>query len=173
MNGNFAQNIISEHVRNKVPHWGTVPVNWSWASALHFLDTHPANKIDHHTEKMRFFCHSAHKRGKSPTFAKNIVQGMESMFWKNTITNIAFYGFGATTDSYPWHKDRMDVFLVQVLGDIQIRVENTEWEENPRTFMPGDCVFIPRGTHHQIIAGKSRVTFSFGVEYQPDPSTYV
>ena len=67
----------------------------------------------------------------------------------------------------------MDVFLVQVLGEIKIRVENTDHEDEPRAFLPGDCVWIPRGTHHQIITENSRVTFSFGVEQHPDPSTYV
>ena len=39
------------------------------------------------------------------------------------ITNIAFTGFGQESDSYPWHKDSMDVFLVQVIGTIGLKVE--------------------------------------------------
>jgi len=150
-----------------------MPVQWTWEDALHFLDTHPEGLIDHHPDKMRFFLKNSHKRASSPRFAKDVVKEMEEVFTQNKITNISFMGFGADTDSYPWHKDRMDVFLVQVLGDISIRVENTDYETVPKTFRPGDCVYIPRGTHHQIIAGKSRVTFSFGVEQDPDPSTYL
>jgi mannose-6-phosphate isomerase-like protein (cupin superfamily) len=173
MSGNFAPSIISEHVRKKIPRWGTTPVQWTWEEALQFLDTHPDKLIDHHPDKMRFFLKNSHKRPSSPQFAKEVVSEMESVFTRNKITNIAFMGFGANTDSYPWHKDIMDVFLVQVFGEISIRVENTDYETTPRIFRPGDCVYIPRGTHHQIIAGKSRVTFSFGVERNPDPSTYL
>mgnify|MGYP003109921412 CR=1 FL=1 len=174
MNGYFAPNITSVHVRNKTPVFSRFDnVDWSWPSAIKFLDTMPESHIDYHHDKMRFFLKSAHKRGSSPRFSRDIHEKMSSVFWKNPITNIMFYGFGSDCESYPWHKDRMDVFLVQVLGDIQIRVENTEWENEPKTFSVGECVFIPRGTHHQIITGKSRVTFSFGVEGEPDPSTYI
>jgi len=122
---------------------------------------------------MRFFLKSAEKRQSSPLFSKQIVKMMEEIFRKNPITNIMFFGFGKTCESYPWHNDKMDVFLVQVLGDISIRVENTEYADTPKKFDVGDCVYIPRGTNHQIITGKSRVTFSFGVEKEPDPSTYI
>lgn len=138
-----------------------------------FLDTHPEDLLDYHHDKMRFFLKNAHHRGSSPVFAKSVASSMSEIFHKNRITNIAFMGFGKDCKSYPWHADKMDVFLVQVLGDIEIRVENTEWEETPKKFNVGDCVYIPRGTHHQIITGKSRVTFSFGVEQEPDPSTYI
>ena len=156
-----------------MPHWGTVAVDWTWQDALNYLDTHPEDKRDHHPDKMRFFLTQCDKRPSSPQFAKNIVLEMKSFFHKNPISNIMFMGFGQDNESYPWHKDKMDVFLVQVLGDVQIRMENTEWSDTPRDFKMGDCVYIPRGTHHQIITGKSRVTFSFGVEKQPDPSTYI
>lgn len=161
-------------VRSKTPVFGRIEkVNWDWERALKFLDSHPEDQIDHHKEKMRFFLKRTHARGTQPKFAHEICKVMQRNFWKNEITNIAFFGFGKDCESYPWHKDRMDVFLVQVLGDIEIRVENTEYSEIPYKFKTGDCVYIPRGTHHQIITGKSRVTFSFGVEGQPDPSTYI
>jgi mannose-6-phosphate isomerase-like protein (cupin superfamily) len=173
MNGNSAPSIISELVRTKTPHFGKVDSIWTWDEALRFLDTHPSDLLDHHTDKMRFFLKGANKRPSAPLFSKEIIKMMESIFHKNPISNIMFYGFSSDCQSYPWHADKMDVFLVQVLGDIQIRVEKTECENEARTFDVGDCVYIPRGTHHQIITGKSRVTFSFGVEKQPDPSTYV
>lgn len=164
-----------EQIINRTPTFGWFADAdlWNWDSALRFLDTHPTEITDHHKDKMRFFLKNSHKRPSSPTFSKEVVKMMEKTFHKNPITNICFFGFGRDCDSYPWHKDKMDVFLVQVLGEIKIRVENTDHEDEPRSFVPGDCVWIPRGTHHQIITENSRVTFSFGVEQQPDPSTYV
>ena len=41
----------------------------------------------------------------------------------NKITNIAFSGFGRASGSYPWHKDSMDVFLVQVISTVGLKVE--------------------------------------------------
>ena len=164
-----------KEIEYRIPTWGKFEEKelWTWDKALRFLDTHPKEIIDHHKEKMRFFLKSSHKRPSSPEFAKYIATAMEGIFHKNPITNICFFGFGRDCDSYPWHKDKMDVFLVQVLGEIKIRVEGTSFEDTPRAFVPGDCVWIPRGMHHQIITENSRVTFSFGVENDPDPSTYI
>jgi len=173
MNGIFAPSTISEHVRNKTPLWGKTNVDWSWDSAIEFLDTHPDKLCNPHAEKVRIFLKECQLRPSSPEFAQGIIRDMKDVFHQNIITNFMFYGFGKDCGSYPWHKDRMDVFLVQVLGDVSIRVENTEYEDNPKQFTQGECVYIPRGTHHQIISGKSRVTFSFGVEREPDPSTYI
>ena len=89
----------------------------------------------------------------------------------NGITNIAFTGFGPSSDSYPWHADKMDVFLVQVLSTVKLKVEGVNNEEF-FDFEPGDYIWIPRGTHHQVVPQISRATFSFGVEGDPDPSMY-
>ena len=90
----------------------------------------------------------------------------------NKITNIAFSGFGRASGSYPWHKDSMDVFLVQVINfTVGLKVEGINNNE-PFDFKPGMYVYLPRGTHHQVFPKISRVSFSFGVEGDPDPSMY-
>jgi len=94
------------------------------------------------------------------------------MFPQNTITNICFMGLGPDTESYPRHTDKMDVFLVQSIGKVNIIVENF-MNEIEVDLYPGDFIYIPRGTAHQIIPEGSRVTMSFGVEGEPDPATYV
>lgn len=167
-------NFDREKVRSKTPFFGKIDdIPWKWEDALKFLDSHPEDEIDYHAEKCRFFLTGSQRRRSAPKFAKLIHAEMKEFFYKNKCSNIIFFGFGPQNLSYPWHTDKMDVFLVQVVGDVQIRVENTEWENELRDFKVGDCVFIPRGTHHEIVTGKSRVTFSFGVEKQPDPSTYI
>ena len=89
----------------------------------------------------------------------------------NKITNIAFSGFGRASGSYPWHKDSMDVFLVQVISTVGLKVEGIDNNE-PFDFEPGMYVYLPRGTHHQVFPRESRVSFSFGVEGDPCPSKY-
>ena len=65
----------------------------------------------------------------------------------------------------------MDVFLVQVISTVGLKVEGINGEE-PFDFEPGMYVYLPRGTHHQVFPRESRVSFSFGVEGTPDPSMY-
>lgn len=173
MDNIFDPSTLSVHIKNKTPLWGRTNASWSWDSAFKFLDNHPKHLCDKHYEKVRIFLKSCERRPSQPQFAKDIVNGMRKVFHQNPISNYMFFGFGNETDSYPWHADKMDVFLVQVKGDVMIKVQNTQWSDTPRKFEVGDCVYIPRGTHHQVIAGKSRLTFSFGVEFEPDPATYI
>ena len=53
----------------------------------------------------------------------------------------------------------MDVLLLQVKGRIKLAVEEID-----KVMMPGDIVYIPRGTDHEITPLQSRVTYSFGIE---------
>jgi len=148
-------------------------LDFDWNNYIDLMDSHPENLYDRNTTKFRIGLNSFHSRPSAPKFAKEIVTQMEEFFplHKEKITNIAFSGFGRNSDSYPWHCDKMDVFLVQVLNKIEFRLEGFNNDE-AIWFCPGDFVWIPRGTHHQIIPHDSRVTFSFGVEGDPDPSTY-
>lgn len=147
-------------------------LSWSWDHAMTFLDTHPAELIDRNDIKQRYFLKQAHQRASSPAWSKEIVSFMQQIFYQNTITNIVFLGIGPDTDSYPYHADKMDVFLVQALGNIGLKIEGFMGEK-VIPFSPNSIAYIPRGTHHQIIPYESRCTFSFGVELEPDPSTYV
>jgi ribosomal protein L16 Arg81 hydroxylase len=44
------------------------------------------------------------------------------------------------------------------------------WEN---VMIPGDAIWIPRGTFHHVSPRSGRVGFSFGVEGKPEPSTYI
>ena len=164
-----------DYISSKTPFQGKLPIDmtYDWNQYMYMLDTHPHELLDTNTSKMRIGLNSFHARPSAPDFAKTIQAELQDVFalHENKISNIAFSGFGPASDSYPWHKDRMDVFLVQVISTLQLKVEginNNEFFD----FAPGDYVWIPRGTHHQVIPKISRVTFSFGVEGDLDPSTY-
>ena len=151
------------------PFWDKIQFNpIDWNMMIDLLDSHPEKEYHRVNEKFRISLNSFHRRQSAPNFAKQIVKEMESVFHKNQITNIAFFGVGRNTHSYPLHKDTMDVFLVQVLGEIDLQVDEEE-----RLFIPGDCVYIPRGTQHKIMPKASRVTFSFGVEGIENPVDYL
>jgi mannose-6-phosphate isomerase-like protein (cupin superfamily) len=168
-----------EYIASKTPFFGKLDEGlaeaYDWNQHMDLLDWHPQEMIDSNSTKFRIGLNSFHLRPSAPEFAKEIVDQMTETFSlhgdKRKITNIAFTGFGQESDSYPWHKDSMDVFLVQVIGTVGLRVEGHNNDEE-FDFSPGDYVWLPRGTHHQVLPRTSRCTFSFGVEGDPDPAIY-
>lgn len=168
-----------DDIRAKTPFLGQLPFDmekeYGWKEYMEMMDSHPDDLYDRNSDKMRIGLNSFHTRGSSPEFARKIYSELEDVFAlhadKRNITNIAFSGFGRDSGSYPWHKDSMDVFLVQVISTVGIKVEGINNEE-PFDFNPGMYVYLPRGTHHQVFPRISRVSFSFGIEGDPDPSIY-
>jgi len=168
---------MDDYIADKKPFFGKLDVNMSevynWDMHMKLMDSHPEKLIDKNSNKFRIGLNAFHDRPSAPQFARDIEQEMQDVFslHGNNISNIAFGGFGRHSDSYPRHKDSMDVLLVQVLSTVQISVEGHNNEE-PFDFNPGDYVWLPRGTYHQVYPQDSRVSFSFGVEGDPDPSVY-
>lgn len=166
-----------EEIKSKTPFVGELPFDmehtYNWNEFMNMMDSHPDDLYDRNSDKMRIGLNSFHSRGSAPDFAKKIYEEMQEVFTlhANKITNIAFSGFGRDSGSYPWHKDSMDVFLVQVISTVGLKVEGINNNE-PFDFKPGMYVYLPRGTHHQVFPKISRVSFSFGVEGDPDPSMY-
>lgn len=161
---------ISDTIRNE----------FGWDYHMRMMDSHPENIQTWNTNKMKVSLNSFHSRPSAPDFAKNVFEQLSRTFLRvdkpQTISNIAFYGFGPRSLSYPRHKDKMDVFLVQVLGDVPIRIGVDEEEtDNDIKYVlkSGECVWIPRGTYHHLTPTQSRVTYSFAVENGDDPSTYI
>ena len=173
-------------------HWWTkVDIeNVDWNRMMHLIDTHPEELYAWNRNKQRVALNSFHRRPSAPQFARDVFSSMENFFipkapkkesYKKgapSITNIAFVGFGQNSDSYPRHADNMDVFLVQVINSIKITIGYTEEpsdKDEVRMMRPGDAVWLPRGTYHQIVPKESRITYSFGFESDMDcnPATFV
>ena len=180
-----------EDIRAKRHWWTTVDTKeYSWNDIMGLIDTHPSELYDWNREKQRLGMNSFHRRPSAPKFAKDVFEELENFIIPKTpkkeeyekgapqITNIAFCGFGQYSGSYPRHKDSMDVFLIQVINDCKITIgydEKPTAKDEIRVMQPGDAVWIPRGTWHQLEPRTSRVTFSFGFESDPDcdPSTFI
>jgi len=171
-------------IRDKKHWWTTVDVgDYEWNAHMKLIDTHPQELHDWNSEKQRFGMNSFHLRPSAPLFCKQVFEDMDNFFippapkkenYKKghpQITNIAFTGFGNNHNSYPRHKDSMDVFLVQVIGEIPIRIGKSKEDDSNDDFkimQPGDAVWIPRGTYHKLSPKMSRLTCSFGFESDPD-----
>lgn len=166
-----------DYIKEKKPFVGRLPFNmveaYGWTEYMEMMDSHPEHLYDRNSDKFRIGLNQFHTRGSAPEFAKNIYSEMQDVFTLHAdkITNIAFSGFGIDSGSYPWHCDGMDVFLVQVISTVGFKLEGYNNDE-VFDFEPGMFAYIPRGTHHQVFPRVSRVSFSFGVEGDPDPSKY-
>lgn len=88
------------------------------------------------------------------------------------ITCHCYAGITPNCFSSPVHRDQMDVLFLMVKGTMPWKVyENGYDEENQKEicdptfsvrFIPGDYIFMPKGTYHSAYPDRSRVGFSFG-----------
>ena len=160
MNGNFAQNITSAIQNNRVFETSIDPelINQNWTTIVNMIDSHPKDLIKFEWKKNRTELQQLHRRATVKPIVKEIISLLQNTCPDKQITNIAFIGFGKHK-SFPLHKDSMDVLLLQVKGRIKLKVEKIN-----KVMVPGDVVYIPRGTDHEILPLQSRVTYSFGIE---------
>ena len=166
-------------------------IDYSWDEFLPFLDSHPSDKMKINAEKINFNLVRVESRASSPPFVKDIVSRLGKIFPKNSISAHAFGGLTCESKSFKIHRDKMDVFYLQVLGEIEWSVwepNNVDWyndknyqnlfsNDGKRIFTErfncGKMIWIPRGTYHLVQPYTSRMGISFGVESKIDPSTYV
>lgn len=161
-------------------------LNFTWHQFLKLLKTHPDKHTQFTDEALRFSLLHMERRGSIPRFAKDLCENLQYTFTKNQATMIAFGGLDMDHRSFKVHRDAMDVLYVQVLGSIEWTIwetdrnvedfyphDNTGTQIWKQTMVPGDAIWIPRGTFHHVKPLSGRVGFSFGVERKPDPSTYI
>lgn len=175
------------------PHWDPNTVEnlfkYNWQSVIDYINSHPLGFFTMNPRKYNFTATKMETRGSTPRFAKDILLNLGQTFPKNSTSVHMFGGLTSASRSFEIHKDKMDVLYVQILGKVKfstwIPKDITE-EEGPEniseekcnlvysdTFTRGRMYWIPRGRYHLIEPLESRIGFSFGVEGQPDPSTYV
>ena len=160
-NSNFA-NGLSSAMHNKQVFESCIDselVNQNWDSIIDLIDSHPDNLIEREPNKNRIMLNDLHRRGSVKTIIKTIIRLLESISTSGQrIYNTAFINL-SKHESYPLHKDTMDILLLQAKGRIQLEVEKIN-----KVLESGDIVYIPRGTDHRITPLQSRVTYSFGIE---------
>lgn len=177
-----------QHVRDKQFHFfdNCGDLNFTWYQFLKLFKNHPDRHAEFTDEALRFSLVHMERRGSTPRFAKDICEDMQYTFTKNHISLIAFGGLDMDHRSFKVHRDTMDVLYVQVLGSVDWTIWETDSEVEEfsphdntgtqiwkQTMVPGDAIWIPRGIFHHVKPLSGRVGFSFGVEREPDPSTYI
>jgi len=158
-----------------------------WQRVITLLDGHPSEKNELRWDKLGYVLTSMENRAGLPYFAKQIIEQMASIFSKNNISCHMFGGFTDKSESFKIHRDAMDVLYLQLVGEVywstydahnkSVAEPNIE-RKNTRLiykqhFKPGRMYWVPRQRYHLVEPITSRAGFSFGVEGEPDPSTYV
>ena len=156
----WKNDLVSAIQSNRVLETSIEPelINQNWTTIVNMIDSHPKNLVQVESQKNRTALRDLHRRATVKPIVKEIISLLQNTCPDKQITNIAFIGFGQHK-SFPLHKDSMDVLLLQVKGRIRLKVKKIN-----KIMVPGDVVYIPRGTDHEILPLQSRVTYSFGIE---------
>lgn len=165
-------------------HTGFLDIGYNMYEYIQYLKEHPEKLTLYQNDKKRITLLGMEKRSSTPSFAKEIVSKLRSTFYKNNISLYSFSGFTQDSKSFEIHKDKMDVLYLQVIGEINWSIWTSELNEGNITpeqgscifkekFVPGNWIYIPRGTYHFIEPITPRVGFSFGIESDPDPKEYI
>lgn len=178
-----------QSVRNKQFHFfgNKVTTEYNWYQFIKLLKTHPDGLLTFNDEAKRFQLSALETRSKVPEFAKQLLSDLKNTFNLNRTSLIAFGGLDVDHESFKVHRDGMDVLYVQVLGSVDWSIWKSYQDQDyfypsdtaegskiwEQTLIPGDAIWIPRGTYHHVRPLSGRVGFSFGIEKEPNPSTYI
>jgi ribosomal protein L16 Arg81 hydroxylase len=154
-----------------------------------YLVSHPLDLTEWIDHRKRVTLRDMHLRNQTPSFAKDIHKALAKTFYKNSITLHGFAGFTSDSESHSVHRDKEDVLFLNVIGSINWSIwESEDWKDYTvdsmtdwstgvvkfdKVFTPGDLIWVPRGTWHLVKPNCARVGFSFGIEGDIDPSTYI
>lgn len=181
----FNENALKS-IRNREIVIGYTTPDWDYDmyDLISYMNTQPEKFKIWEPKNRRLGLTKMEARKSTPDFAKNIIKDLKNTFYKNHISCHAYCGFTEYSKSFDIHKDRMDVLYLQVIGNIEWSIWKSDSNKTNITpdqgscilkekFMPGKWIWVPRGTYHLVEPIDPRVGFSFGVENNPDPSTYI
>jgi hypothetical protein len=183
---------IFNSIRNKKFHPGSelsiegtkLSVEYDMFEFISYAFNHPPKYRKFQPENKMFGLIKMEERKSTPDFVKNVIEYLKNTFHKNDITCHGFCGISNNSKSFGIHKDRMDVFYLQAYGNIEWSI----WESNlnksnikpnegiciyKEIFLPGNFIWIPRGTYHCVDQLTQRIGFSFGIEGSDDPADYI
>lgn len=141
---------------------------------LKYAINHPTDHALFNDNKKNLILHKMEERRSTPSFAREIIKELRKTFYKNSINLHGMVGFTNDSRSHEIHRDSMDVLYLQVIGEVEWSIWNSD--KVIRVFStkltPGDTIWIPRGIPHHVKPLSPRVGFSFGIEGDPEASEY-
>jgi hypothetical protein len=175
----YLGNITKEKVRSGDSiNYITRPLDYNLFDHIKLIKTHNEKNTSFYDKNQTIELRSLEFRGKTPEFAKSLIKDLKELYIEYTgnpmVTLISFSGYGLNSKSFGIHKDTMDVFYLQVYGEIiwsvwESQLEDLNLNEDQanciykKKFIPGDMIYIPAGTYHHVEhLDEPRVGFSFG-----------
>jgi hypothetical protein len=179
-------NKVLKSIQNKETIIGYTNSDWNYDmyNFITYMNTHPEEFKIWEPKNRRLGLTKMESRQSTPEFAKSIIKNLKTTFYKNNISCHAYCGFTNYSKSFNIHKDQMDVLYLQVIGNTEWSIWESDIDEKDITsdqaecvykenFIPGKWIWVPRGTYHLVKPITPRIGFSFGIENNPDPSTYI
>jgi hypothetical protein len=181
----FNENILKS-IKDRKTVVGYTDPNWNYDmyDFIYYMNSHPNEFKIWEPRNRRLGLTGMEQRSSTPDFAKNIIKILRTTFYKNQISCYSFCGFTEYSKSFQIHKDTMDVLYLQVIGDTEWSIWESDLDEKQITadqgtcvfkekFTPGKWIWVPRGTYHFVQPITPRVGVSFGIENDLDPASYL
>jgi len=179
-----------EAIRRRRTHYFRLETaSLSWDKVFDWLDMYDAHDqkyisiSDRGIGRINFYPVFDLNKRHLPPFVAQIKSEWTRTFDRNNVSCQVFANWHKDAESFPKHKDPMDVCYIQCHGSVVLRVSHEE--DSPSIFSrqldPGDGIWIPRGKWHHIEVKGPRIGLSVGVENPKidkntvdlDPSSYI
>jgi mannose-6-phosphate isomerase-like protein (cupin superfamily) len=134
-----------------------LPVNWSMTP---INDTFtPIGNIKFY-DKLTMVVSEVHCAGLKDVESVNHILSLTDMSYRGAVATISFTDSEKTTRK---HSDQISVLYVQCIGSVkwQIWIDEEICEEY--TLNPGDAIFVPKKTYHEVISLTPRVGITFAI----------
>lgn len=161
-----------------------VNIEYNLYDFVKYLRNHPDELTIFDDKKQRIYLQGLENRESTSKQIKQIGEEISKIFLKNKVSIHCFIGLGSGNKSFNIHKDPIDVLYLQVVGDVNFSIWETELDERniqpeegtcvyKRKFEPGHWIWVPRGKYHLIEPLGDRVGISFTINGENDPADYV
>lgn len=181
----FNENIL-KNIKNRQVTIGYTDSDWDYDmyDFMAYMSSHPSEFKIWGPESRLLVLSKMEIRKSTPTFVKDIMRKLRKTFPRNYISCHGYCGFTNYSKSFEIHKDLVDVLYLQVIGDTEWSVWESDSDEREITpdqakciatehFMPGKWIWVPRGTYHLVKPLGPRLGFSFGIGNDPEPASYL
>jgi mannose-6-phosphate isomerase-like protein (cupin superfamily) len=134
-----------------------VPVNWNMTPVNDTFT--PVGNIKFY-DKLTMVIAEVHYEGLKDVDSVRTVLSSMDMSYKGAVATISFTDSEKTTRK---HSDQISVLYVQCIGSVKWQVWINEEIFEEYVLNPGDAIFVPQKTYHEIISLTPRVGITFAI----------
>lgn len=144
------------------------------AEAWEWFDRHNISFKPRPTDD-NMYCINAFEQYEMPSVCWELINAFDEDDWiindpgidgkvGQQCTGLIGDGEPGTTNGLRWHKDTNPIVAMNIVG-------NSEWffkrpNNHSIKMIPGDCLYVPTGISHKVIADAQRFTLGFNLRYE-------